>query len=215
MKVASKYVRRYGLNSDPVIDAIGNRDWKTVDPHGGYKKKKNGLLSKLFAAYEKSSGTNLSTFRKMMSGTYRDAGNRSDAVATTDWVNRHEDFFMIARWRPIYDASSKELVINNNLQGGIVGGKDTSADFVKKIVVGKRYKALISLWGVEIAVLEGAVVYPERTIWGTCIFDGYNSFCISVDIHPISGKIRVFAINEATKKDVSVNCKLLRIDESA
>lgn len=122
LKEASGYVRHYGLKGDPVIEALGKKEWEKVDPNKKYEKKKGGLLSKLVASYERSSGTDLSTFRKMLGGTYREADSRSSAVATTEWVQRHEDAYEMTRWHKLYDAKSADPAINRGFADGIVGG---------------------------------------------------------------------------------------------
>jgi hypothetical protein len=82
------------------------------------------------------------------------------------------------------------------------------------MVPGKKYKVLVTLWGAEVAIFEGEIIYPGRTIWGTCIYDGHNAFCISVNICPKEKVMQVFAVNPVSKRDFSPKCRLLKIYES-
>ena len=214
LREASEYVRDFGLNGDPVIDALREKDWEKVDPQKNYEKKRYSTSSCILRAFEKLTGNDLSTLKKMLGGTYRNADSRSDAVATTEWVQRHEDTYFVTRWSVIYDANSDNTIINSGNPGGICGGRCVSADFVKRIIPGKRYKAVLSLWGVEIAIVEGMVFYPERAVWGTCIYDGVCSYSISIDLKPTVGIIQVFACNTRNNVDYSKECRLMLLCES-
>jgi len=136
-------------------------------------------------------------------------------VPTTEWVFRHENACGIDRWWKVYDENSPDVRFNWGHRGGIIGGEDIEIeDLDQKIRLWGTYRALVSLDGEKTAFITGCVLDKEHTIWGTTIYDGVEAYCVSVEVKPIQGIIRIHAYGLKRKKDTSLKCKLLKIDKT-
>jgi len=136
-------------------------------------------------------------------------------VPTTEWIFKHENACGIDRWWKVYDENSSDERFNWGHKGGIAGGEDVKVDDLdQKIRLWGTYRALISLDGEKTAFIMGCVLDKEYVVWGTTIYDGIEAHCVSVEVRPLQGTIRIHAYGMKRKKDTSLNCKLLKIDNT-
>lgn len=199
------------ISSDRIITALKQRRYDKVDTRKAYSAKVR-MLSRILGWAERSVGGDLSTARKMVYGTYRGPKDCSDSVATTDWVRRHEDVYGIERWECVYDSRSSDQRLNWGTKGGIHGSAGVSSARVREIFVhGCEYRATLTLWGAESAVLQGVVVHSGLSIVGTSIYDGINVFTVSLRVEPDNSALKVLAV-DWNGIDHSEHCRLLKIE---
>ena len=212
MKLGTKIVRKFNLKNDIVIDALSNKEYAVVDTHMDYTFGNRFLVS-ILGIVERKIGGDFSSLKKMIYGTKREYTDSSDSVATTEWVNQHEQEYWIEKWGRVYDSYSKSSDLNWNQPCGLVG-RDIRIPDQKKIAFtkGTELKIELSLWNTEVATVRGTILNEDRTIWGTSIFDGSTLFNISVDLHDSHSLLTVYAVSEKDLCDYSKDCKILRIE---
>ena len=200
------------ISSDRIITALKQRRYDKVDTRKAYSAKVR-MLSRILGWAERSVGGDFSTARKMVYGTYRNPNDWSYSVATTDWVQRHESQYNIAKWETVYDSNSSDPWLNWGHKGGLFGGEVIYSPRIKELLTcGCEYRVEMSLWGVESAVLRGKVIHQSCSIVGNSFFDGHNEFIISARFEPQNSTVQVLAV-DWNRVDYSKNCRILTIEK--
>lgn len=213
LKTGSKYVVKLDLSGDEVIENLKLKRYDLLDPTQSATIKMR-ILRYGFKLIKRLFNSDLQTFESLFNRYVPPAYDCSMTAATTRWVNDHENMFGIKRWISIYDCSSADPKLNWGYMDGIFGGQEYMFDAIKDSMhMGCEYRVLITLWGAEVAVLQGVILSDERSIAGTSIFDGVNAYAISMDIIPWEGKIRVYGQDILHNLDYSTNCRILRIEK--
>lgn len=208
MKKGTKIVNQCNLSNVGDIDNLKYRRYELVDTHRQYTLK-HRVLKKLSTYLECAIGVDFTAIKKLLYNQQIAFDDRSQAIATTEWVYNHEIKCSIEKWSTIYDSKTPAHFSEN------IYGKQSipiPEELRTVFAPNTELKIMLSLWSTEIAVLQGPILNCDRAIWGTSIFDGVNTFVISVDLHNSLREISIYAINLKTGMDYSEYCQLLKIE---
>lgn len=201
-------VKNTELSGDDVIDALRNGEFYRINEF----RQMNifaKIMFKMMYATERLTKCNFSTLRKMLRNVDRPPHDQTNAAATTSWINAHEDLYCMERWKVLYDANWAD----SKMAGGLTSSEPIPMDILSDpIQKGCEYRILITLWGVESAMVQGSV-HSDRVIWSASFFDGASVFFASMDCDLCNNLLRVRAINIRDNCDCSKACKVLRIEK--
>jgi len=212
LELGTEYVIEMDLTGNEVLDNLRLKRYNKINIRRNQNKKQK-LMGFVLKVLKKISGKNLEALESTVWDGDPIPYDVSRAMASTKWVHDHENFYGIKRWSTIYDSGSEDPEMNWGFARGISGGNTVESIHVSnKLGKGMEYRALISLWGVETAIINSVILSDERSIGGTSMFDGKTIFTISLDVFPKKGFINVYG-RGSNGVDYSKFCKIIRIEK--
>lgn len=198
MRYGYRLVNEFNLFGDPIIDSLRKKEYYLVDSRKNYTFTVR-ILKKLINLFEKATGSDLKPLTNII---YNEpiTDDCCDSIATTGWVIHHFESAN-SKNSVVYDCSSDDESLNWSMSEGLRGGCSYTHQRVKEIFKeGTRFTILVTIWGAEVAFLDGIVISSVLTIVGTSFFDGINLFNISVRIEPDLEKLEILAIDQNGKR---------------